>query len=42
MKPCKRDWDILRYIKIQLQLRLFRSKLSVRRLYDFDVNEAIQ
>ena len=26
---------------LQLQLNLFRSKLSVRRLYDFDLNEAI-
>ena len=25
----------------QLQLRLFRSKLSFRTLYDFDFNEAI-
>ena len=26
---------------LQLQLRLFRSKLSFRTLYDFDFNEAI-
>ena len=26
---------------LQLQFRLFRSKLSFRTLYDFDFNEAI-
>ena len=26
---------------LQLQFRLFRSKLSFRTLYDFDLNEAI-
>ena len=28
-------------VSLQLQFRLFRSKLSFRTLYDFDFNEAI-